>query len=150
MKYLTSGPSGVLSISYHGLCIFTKLKISWQVLLGMLKKSQESHLSTKIGSHLFFEDVLVDWVSSFFSFQLLARDTLCVFAAPIQGESTRCLLSTCSFQILVSHTYVVCMYVRTYTSLVFFIYPTMLFLRILLLFLNNSSNYFYLKNGFFF
>ena len=48
-------------------------------------------MSTKIGSHLFFEDVLVDWVSSFFSFQLLARDTLCVFAAPIQGESTRCL-----------------------------------------------------------
>ena len=73
MKYLTSGPSGVLSISYHGLCIFTKLKISWQVLLGMLKKSQESHLSTKIGSHLFFEDVLVDWVSSFFSFSTLGK-----------------------------------------------------------------------------
>ena len=93
MRYLTSCPSDVLSISYHDLC-FTKLEISWQVQVSTSrysKKSQESHLSTEIGSHLFFEDVLVDWVSSFFSFQLLARDTLCVFAAPIQGESTRCL-----------------------------------------------------------
>ena len=39
MKYLTLGPSGVLSISYHDLC-FTKLEISWQVLIGTYVKKK--------------------------------------------------------------------------------------------------------------
>ena len=69
---------GILGMNYHDL-----VDQGWKLRL------IEAHKVT-----CFFEDVLVDWVSSFFSFQLLARDTLCVFAAPIQGESTRCLPTT--------------------------------------------------------
>ena len=127
MKYLTSGPSGVLSISYHGLCIFTKLKISWQVLLGMLKKSQESHLSTKIGSHLFFEDVLVDWVSSFFSFSTLGKRHFVCFCGSNSRWKYALAMPTEHMQL--SNP---CFTHIQGTPLSFSIYLTMLFSRILL------------------